>query len=60
METAASLHAFFYISLKLLTKIPLNKEMYSFSLKTLGKERLSMLPKSVAPTETDVHFQSLT
>jgi hypothetical protein len=50
----------FYISLKILIKIPLNKEIFSLLSKALGKERPSMFPKSEAPVETAAHFQSLT
>jgi hypothetical protein len=39
-----------------ISQIPLNKET-SFLLKSL-EERPSMFPISVAPVETDVHFQS--
>jgi hypothetical protein len=61
MERAARLHGFFffYISHKFLIQIPLNKKKLSLLSKTPGK-RPSIFPKSGAPVETDVHFQSLT
>jgi len=49
MEGAARLQGFFNISLKFLIKIPLNKQIYPFSQKTLGEERPSMSPKSGDP-----------
>jgi hypothetical protein len=47
--------AFFYISLKFLIKISLNKEFFP-SLKGLGKKRPSMFPRSGAPMEIEAHF----
>jgi len=51
---------FFYISLKFLIKISLNKETFPLLSNALGKKRPSMFPKSGAPMETEAHFQSLT
>ena len=52
--------AFFYMSLKFLIKISLNKDIFSFLSKAPGKELPPMFPKSGAPMETDAHFYSLT
>jgi hypothetical protein len=60
MERDACLQGLFYISLKFLIKIPLNKQIFSLLSKALGKERPSMFPRSEVPMETDAHFQSLT
>jgi cobalamin synthase len=57
MEGAALYKAFFYISLKFLTKIPLNKKI-SIHSKALGN-RSSIFPQSGTHVETDVHFQIL-
>jgi hypothetical protein len=49
--------AFFYISLKFLTKVSLNKVKKFFpSLKGPRKGASSKFPKSGAPIETDIHF----
>ena len=58
-ELPAYMAFFFYISHKFLIQIPLNKKKLSLLSKTPGK-RPSIFPKSGAPVETDVHFQSLT
>ena len=60
METAACLHDIFYISLKFLIKITLNKEILFHLSKALGKERFSMFPKRGAPMERDANFRRLT
>jgi hypothetical protein len=51
---------FFYISLKFLIKISLNKDIFSFLSKAPRKERPPMFPQSGAPMKTDAHFYSLT
>jgi hypothetical protein len=55
IERAACLQDLFYIFLKFLIKISLNKKISLLS-KTLGKERPSMFHKSEVPMERDAHF----
>jgi len=59
METAAHLPDLFYLSLKFLIKISLNKKFIS-SLKEPRKGVSLHVPQNGAPTETDIHFHSLT
>jgi hypothetical protein len=60
MERAAWLQDLYYVSLKFLIKISLNKEHVSLLSKALRAECPSMFPKSEASIEIDAHFQSLT
>ena len=50
----------FYISLKSLINIPLNKKFFPLLSKAQRKERPSMFPQSGDYMETDAHFRSLT
>jgi hypothetical protein len=60
MERAARLQGLFYISLKFLIKIALNKEIIFLLSKALGEEHPSVFRQNRARMETDAHFQSLT
>jgi hypothetical protein len=61
MERAARLQGLLLHISQIPYKMPLNKKKkLSLLSKALGKECPSIFPKSGAPVETDVHFQSFT